>query len=44
VPKNVVIYPKGVPPKISVDRFFMAREYVIWNSWGKVNYAWKPAV
>jgi len=43
VPKNVVIYPKGVPPKISVDRFFMAREYVIWNSWGKVNYAWNPA-
>jgi len=44
VNKNIVIQPKGAPPKITVDRYFMAGEYVIWNSWGKVNYAWQPPV
>jgi len=43
VAKNISVVPKSsIASKVKEDRFFISGEYVIWNSWGNVKYAWNP--
>jgi len=42
IPKNITLLKSASVQKINVERSFIAQEYIIWNSWGKVKYAWNP--
>jgi AP-5 complex subunit mu-1 len=44
IPKNITLVKSANVQKITVDRTFTSSEYIIWNSWGKVKYAWNPSL
>jgi len=40
--KSITLLPKGNNASFMCERVFQSGEYIIWNSWGDVNYAWSP--